>query len=131
MQEKRDYQLSASINEGILEIVIAGKVARETLDSLRSEIMTIMRETNAQAVLNDVRASTGPHDMVDAFFRTRDLPTHVKVVPAAMVDHPGNPEYKSFYETTAANTGMTVKWFTDMESARAWLKDKIDERSSV
>jgi hypothetical protein len=42
----------------------------------------------------------------------------------ALVDIPENAAIESFHETTAINGGLSLKWFTDIDAARAWLKSK-------
>jgi len=79
-------------------------------------------------VLCDIRALQGPQEIAAAYFRVRSIPTDVQILPLAVVDQPGNWEFKSFYETTAANAGQSLKWFTDVESARAWLKSKLKKQ---
>jgi hypothetical protein len=41
-----------------------------------------------------------------------------------VVDIPENSDYQSFHENTAVNAGMKLKFFTDIDAARAWLKSK-------
>ncbi len=125
MEENTNYKLSTSVNEGIVEIVITGELTKDTLDRLHAEVITIVRENNAKAVLCDVRSAKGPNEIVEAYFRARSIPQDVKILPSAVVDRSANWDYKSFYETTSANAGHSMKWFTDIESARAWLKSRF------
>ena len=116
MEEKTNYQLSSSVNEGILEIVGKGEVTETTIDRLHDEIIEIVMTKNAKAVLCDVRALKGPDDLGAACFRVRKIPPSVKGRPyAAVVDSLENADYQSFYETTAGNVGHLVKFFTDMK----------------
>lgn len=126
MEETADYNLSFSVHEGILEIVFTGEVTKSTVDRLHAEVMTIIQGENARAVLSDVRALKGHDDAVSsAYYRVRSIPPDVQRLPSAIVDPSADTAYRSFYETTASNAGMSVKWFTDIEAARAWLKSKI------
>lgn len=125
MEENADYQLSASVNDGIVEITIIGELTNKTLDKLRTEVITILREKNAKAVLCDVRALKGPNEITTAYFRARSIPQDVKLLPCAIVELKANPDYKTFYETTSANAGQTMKYFTDIEAARVWLKSRL------
>lgn len=126
MEEKTNYQLSSSVNEGILEIVGTGEVTKNTIDRLSAEIIKIVKAKNAKAVLCDVRALKGPDDLAAAYFRVRRIPQGVKGLPyACVVDSPKNMVYQSFYETTSANVGHLVKFFTDIEASRAWLKSRL------
>jgi hypothetical protein len=125
MEENTNYKLSTSVNEGIVEIVITGELTKNTVDRLHAEVITIVRENNGKAVLCDVRSAKGPHEIVEAYLRVRSIPQDVKILPSAVVDRSENWDYKSFYETTAANAGQSMKWFIDIESARAWLKSRL------
>ncbi|MBN1998386.1 hypothetical protein JW935_12585 [candidate division KSB1 bacterium] len=125
MEDQTNYRLSCSVSEGIVEIVITGELTKDTIDNLHVDVIEIIRGKNAKAVLCDVRNLKGPQEIVAAYFRARSLPTDVKILPSAIVERPGNWDFKSFYETTSANVGHIMKWFTDIESARAWLKGKL------
>jgi hypothetical protein len=125
MAEKENYQLSTMVNDGILEIVITGELTKDSIDMLRGEVIEIIRNTNAKAVLCDVRNAKGPQDITEAYYRSRSLPADVKIRPSAVVERSENWDYKSFYEATAANAGHILKWFTDIESARTWLKNRL------
>ena len=126
MKEKINYRLSSSVNEGILEIVGTGEITKNTIDRLHDEIIEIVKAENTKAVLCDVRALKGPEDIVAAYFRVRRIPPSVKGRPyAAVVAPPENRAYQSFYEITSVNVGHLVKFFTDIEAARAWLKSML------
>ncbi len=125
MEENTNYKLSTSVNEGIVEIVITGELTKNTVDRIHAEVITIIRESNAKAVLCDVSSAKGPHEIVEAYFRARSIPQDIKILPSAVVDRSENWDYKSFYETTAANAGQLMKWFTDIEAARTWLKSML------
>ncbi len=53
------------------------------------------------------------------------------MIPIAIVDKSVDFNYQSFFEATADNVGMTMKWFTDIESGRAWLKNKTGHQSKT
>ena len=126
MKENTDYQLSTSVSDGILEIIIKGELTKNTIDRLHAEVITIIRKEKAKAVLCDVRAARGPNDITAAYFRSRNIPSDVIKLPsAAVVELSTNSDFKSFYETTAANAGHLAKFFTDIEAARAWLKSRL------
>jgi len=127
MEENTTYQISTSVNDKILEIVVTGIIQRNALDRLRAEVITILRETKTKAILLDSRAAKGPHAISEAYYRARSVPLDVKTVPIAIVE-PENMEYQSFYETTAANTNLMMKYFTDIEAARTWLKGRFEDR---
>lgn len=127
MEEKTNYQLSTSVSEEIIEIVITGEVTKNTFNRLHAEVITIVKEKNAKAFLLDIRLLKRPPDEISAaYFRVRNRPLDVKRLPSAIVVDPSeNAAYQSFYETTAANVGHSIKFFTDIEAARAWLKSRL------
>lgn len=125
MQNKADYEISSSENEGIAEIAIRGSLTTGSLDELHDEVIAIIRSKNVKAVLCDVRALKGPQELTDAYYRSRSIPPDIMKLPAAVVELPTNLSYQSFFETTAANAGLSVKWFTDVDAARQWLKNQM------
>jgi hypothetical protein len=126
MEEKTNYHITTSMNEGIVEIVFTGKITEYTIKMLHNEVIRTIQDKNAKAVLSDVRALKGHNDaFAAAYFRARNIPEDIQKLPAAVVDLPGNEDFKSFYEITSANAGQRVKWFTDIESARTWLKSLL------
>lgn len=125
MEENTNYQVTTSVSNGILEIVITGELTKYTIDRIHDEVIKIIRENDAKAILRDIRAVKGPNEIGAAYFRVRSIPPDVKKLPAAVVDLSADIVYKSFYETTAANAGQSMKWFNDIEPARAWLKSKL------
>jgi hypothetical protein len=126
MEEKINYQLSISVNDGIVEIVITGEVTKNSIDRLHADVITIVKGKNAKAVLCDISALKGRYDeYAAAYFRTRSIPQDVRTLPSAIVDLSENAAFQSFYETTSANAGHLLKWFTDIETARTWLKSML------
>jgi hypothetical protein len=127
MEEKINYLISTSVNEGIIEMVMTGEVTNNTFDRLRADVVTIIREKKAEALLCDIRALKGPNDISVIYHRSRSIPADVRVIPAAMVKPLDNSSFQSFHETTAYNAGQLIKYFTDIEPARAWLKGLLEE----
>jgi hypothetical protein len=126
MEPGYNYQISASVNEGILEIIFTGEITGYDVNKLHNDVIMIIKEEKPRGVLNDLRALKGRYEnFADAYFRTRDIPRNTIRIPSAVVDTPKDTEYQSFYETTAANAGILIKWFNDIEEARAWLKSQI------
>jgi len=126
-EEKKDYQLSAAVKDGILEIIMKGEVTNNSLESLRADVIALMRDHHIRAVLLDAYALNGPNDIATAYFRVRSIPLDIKKIPVAIVEASDNEEFQSFYETTASNAGATAKYFTGIEAARTWLKSILEE----
>jgi hypothetical protein len=126
MEEKTNYHLSTSVSDNIVEIVITGELSRNALDKVRADVKSILWDTKAKAILVDSRDVKGPHEIVEAYFRARSVPPEMKIVPTAIVEPSEDKDFHSFYEVTASNTGLTLKFFTDVEAARAWLKSRLE-----
>jgi len=127
MTDKIAYQISISVNEGIMEIVLEGEVTAATINSLHLDVIKSIQEYEAIALLCDIRGLKGySEDYASAYFRVRTLPPDIKLLPAAIVLQPFGEAFASFYETTSSNAGHIVKWFTDIAAAKNWLKQQID-----
>ena len=124
MEEKAEYQILASVKEGLLEIVLKGQVAERTVKNLANEMITIIKGNGIKNVLIDVRAIKGRFGLTKAFNSVRSYPPDILRVNSAVVDLPENADYQSFQETTSINAGLPFKGFTDIDAARDWLKSK-------
>ena len=122
MEKNTEYQISSSVNDGILEIVLSGEVTRSNVEILKNEMTAIITASGIKKVLVDVRAIKGNFGYADAYNRVRNYPRDLLVIQVAFLDNPDKNEFKSFYETTAYNVGLHLKWFTDIDAAKNWLK---------
>jgi hypothetical protein len=127
MENKQKYIISTSVDEDILEIIITGEITRNFLEKLQNEVIAAIKSMNTQNVLIDVRALKGRFGFSEAYFRVRDYPSDLPRVNTACVDLIENAEYQSFHESTSVNAGLSFKWFSDIDPARAWLKSKSEK----
>ncbi len=124
MNDTPAYQFSASVQDGITVVVIAGKANESSIQESRRRVSAIIKESNVKELLIDVRAFKGPRSYVNTYLRVRSYPRDLVQPRVAFVDTEENAEYRTFHETTARNAGVPLKCFTDIEAARAWLKMK-------
>jgi len=122
MDEKAEYQISSSVNDGIVEIVMTGELVNSAHDKMSNEVIAITKDVNY--VLVDIRALKGRLGFTETYERVRNCPPHMYNTHIAMVDILENADYESFNETTSSNAGLNLKWFTDIDAARDWLKSK-------
>jgi hypothetical protein len=54
-----------------------------------------------------------------AYIEARNIPPDRPRINTAFIDIAENKIYGSFYETIALNAGISFKWFTDIDAARA------------
>jgi hypothetical protein len=124
MGNEAGYQLTSSEQEGIVEIVLSGVITRDGVKKLQDEVITIVRKFNTRVLLVDIRALKGRLGFAEAYSRVRSYPADTRGIHTAVVDVPENEEYQAFHETTSFNAGRSLKAFTDIDAARAWLKSK-------
>lgn len=122
MKQKAGYQISATVSEGILELVITGEVTEDMVQKLTDEVFAIIREKNTATLLVDVRSLKGRFGLGETYFRVRNYPPDRPRTITAVVDIQEHAAYESFHEIAATNAGLNMKWFTDINDARAWLK---------
>jgi hypothetical protein len=124
MANEAEYQISSSVNDGILEIVLTGEFRRGTLEKIKDEVVAIEKSVNIKSDLIDVRKAKGYPSIIEIYSFARSFPSDRPRMNTAIVDTAVNADIKSFLETTASNTGLSFKCFTDIDAARAWLKRK-------
>ena len=119
MEKKEKYQVSSSVNEGILEIVVIGDVTASTYENVVNEVNTIIKANNATKAIADFRAIEGRIDPTEMYRYIRSYNAILFDIQYAIVDLPENVHYK----TAAKNAGLkSLMWFTDMDAARKWIK---------
>jgi len=117
-----DYEIKTSVKDGIAEIAVSGVLKRIYYNKMQKELDEIVRKVNVNNILLDARSLDGRYGIAETYLRVRNYPPHVLEKRFALVDIAENADYASFHENTARNIGMDMKWFTDIEKARAWLK---------
>jgi hypothetical protein len=122
MEKEAEYQISSSVNDGILEIVITGELADSDHDKMSKEVIAIIKGVNV--VLVDTRLLEGRFGIIETYERVKNYPPYMYKIHIAMIDTLENAKLRSFHETTALNAGLNFKWFTDIDTARDWLKSK-------
>lgn len=122
MKKKRDYDISSSVNGRIFEMVLTGNVTEDLVETLQNEVLAAAKASGTMLLLIDVRSLKGRFGFEEAFHRVRNYPLdRPRKRHTAVVDITENAEFQSFHETTGLNAGLSMKWFTDIEAARAWL----------
>ena len=125
MKKKAEYQMTSSVNEGILEIILTGKVTNEDTENIIKKIITVRKSINTKCELIDVRTLKGRLGISETYDVLRKLPADSLTMNVAFVDIVECVEYNLFYQATVLNLGLSWKWFIDIDAARAWLKSKL------
>jgi hypothetical protein len=124
METNVEYQISTSLNEGILEILLTGEESQSNVAKMKNEIDSIIINSAVKNVLIDCRALRERLGITKTYERVRSYAPEIYKVKIVLIDLPEHADYQKFHETTALNAGMRFKWFTDADDARTWLKGK-------
>lgn len=128
MVNKAEYQISSSVNEGILEIVLTGEFRSGSLEQIKNEVVAIEKSVNTKSELIDVRKIKGHPSVIEIYYFARSFSSDRPRMNTALVDIAHNADIKSFLENTAFNAGMSFKCFIDIDAAREWLKSKYKKK---
>jgi hypothetical protein len=124
MEKKAEYQLTTSVNEGLFEIIMTGKVTAGSIEKLHDEVAVVIKATGIENLLVDVSAVEGRFRIAETYlYVMRSFPDKPEV-DNAVVDIPDNAKYLSFYDDKATNAGLSVKGFANIDAARDWLKSR-------
>jgi hypothetical protein len=119
MKETQEFQISISSNDGILEIIAVGKLTGRNVSAFQKEINAI-RAGRGDRILLDVRLLTERN--ADTFYNVR-RPENASG-KTAVLDLPENKYVEPLLERVARYTPMQLKWFSDIDAAKAWLKSE-------
>ena len=121
--DKDAYQIGFSWNEDIMEITITGHTSIHNAPEIAQDVINMMSEHRPDKVLIDSTKIVGRTSLVDTYFSARQYPIHRhRPAKLAVIDIPENRDYFEFHETTAANAGVPIKYFTDIDEAVKWLQ---------
>ena len=119
MQNNAKYQIASSMDEGILNIVITGTLTRFNISNLQKEIDSL-KAAKGDKLLVDARALNEGLGYEDVIYHVRS--PEKATGKTAIVDLPEKKQIESFYKTLTINTYYKLKWFSDIDEARTWLK---------
>lgn len=126
MGKEKQYSISSFVKDGILEIVVTGEHSTPSArKAMMNEIIDMEKSANVAKQLVDIRKLKGRLTAFEVYDLVRDYPEDRPKMIVALVDTPENAEKASFHETTASNAGLVFRWFTDIDEARNWLKNKL------
>ena len=111
MATKTDFQISSSVNEGILEIILTGEFRSGSLEQIKNEVIAIEKSVNIKSELIDVRKVKGHPGVLEIYSFARSFPSDRPRMNTAIVDIAVNADLKSFLEDTASNAGKSFKCY--------------------
>lgn len=119
MEKKSEYQISTSVNEGILEVIITGMITGNNVSKMQQEV-DALRAGKGDTILLDVRAVSEGKMYSDTLYYLRQ-PANA-TGKTAILDSPGNECLQPFFERLSRGSFFKVKWFSDIDAAKRWLK---------
>jgi len=127
MENQPAYQISSSVNDGVLEVVLKGKAIGMTYEKMRNEVDAIIKANNATKAIIDVRTLEGRLKTSEIYRYVRNHSSVIYEIQVAIVDLPENADYS----TAVKNAGLLFTWFTDIDAARNWIKRKPSKVHSI
>ena len=122
------YSLISHRDGDLLVIEIRDARAADNLE-ISAELRRRILEEAPLGVLIDIRGNSEYPTPVTSYNRISRQFEHVNQpteIPFAIVDSGERSEDHSFQEDLVANRGYTLRFFHDVEPARAWLKQQIE-----
>ena len=120
MENKVEYQITSSVNDGIFEIIETGELTERTFEKMTNEVGAIIKANGVKKALWDIRALKGRMENTNFYHHSRNSTSGIYDIQFAIVDIPE----KAHYETVAKNAGLSWKGFADIDAARTWFKSE-------
>jgi hypothetical protein len=123
-QKKDDaaYSFSTSVKEGIFEIIINGELTSDSIPLLMKELNDAVISSKAEKVLVDVRKVQSHFGYAETYLLAVKNPSCFDKIPTAIFHDPVDSRLGSFHEDLMIKNGLLLRWFTDIDMARNWLK---------
>ena len=119
---KMDFAVGVVRREDILWIEITGKASSRNAGEIARTVFEAVQEHKPPKALIDCRKLVGRLSLTETYYHVREYPAQPHVVSkSAIVDLSENAEYYNFHQVTAANVGVPMKYFTDIDTAVEWL----------
>lgn len=122
-----EYEISRVAGEPFLLVTLHVDVTRALVLEFAQAASAEAGKLGLPGVLVDVRQSRSAEAVFGQYTLARDL-LNADVDPRLRVASVVSPEDHShdFVETVTRNRGFNVRLFTDMEAAKAWLREDTD-----
>lgn len=123
LESKDLYQISTSWNEDTLEMRLSGQGTPNNADLIAKKVFEIVEVRRPKKVLIDITNMRGRLGIIDTYRRVQDYPPIHVIAKTAVVDLPENHDQYAFHETAMVNLGFQIRFFSDIQKARAWLEE--------
>jgi hypothetical protein len=130
MEKKAEYQLTTSVNEGMFEIIMTGKVTASTVENLDKEVTAIVKANGIDNLLVNIHALEGRFRIAETYLYVRHSLSGRQTVNDAVVNIPENASFLAFYKDIASYAVLSVKGFTNIDATRDWLNQQVKRYNS-
>ena len=119
MENITAYQISSSMNDGILELVITGTAIGNEFEKMMLKVDSILEAINAKEVILDIRTFEEHIESITTIYQyTVKHNFFIHGVKTAVVDF----QEKTSFAMALKTAGVSVERFIDMDLARKWVK---------
>jgi hypothetical protein len=118
MENNVAYQISSSVNDGIIEVVITGSSIGDTFEKMMYEVDAILEANDAKEVIFDIRSFEEHIDSTTFYHYAKKHNFFIYGVKTAVVDL----QAKTSFAIALKNAGVPVERFADIDLARKWIK---------
>src|SRR4030042_1061789 len=118
-----EYELTSSMNNGILEINISGNGNNGNTGDMASKVIDLVKISRPGRVLVDIQSIQSRIDIGNVFNLVNNFSDDIPWIMTAIVDREGNRRKieTDFFETVSVNMDYATRYFTNIDAARIWL----------
>ncbi|HOU50371.1 MAG: anti-sigma factor antagonist [Smithella sp.] len=127
MGRNAEYEITSSVKDGVFEVTLVGELSESNVEKMQRDFSSIIKANGVQDMLVDIRDLDGRFMVESAYRHIERILTDQPNVNIAIVDFPDNLDFASHFEKSTMQSGQSLKCFTDMDAARAWLKSNKEE----
>ena len=121
--EENHYKVDVSWDKDVLLITISGKATKQNASEMAKSVFGAQEELKPPKVLIDCTELEGRLSIIETYFHVKEYPKLKHPTKRAILDKPENREFFTFHETTSVNSGVKMKYFTDIDKALNWLNE--------
>jgi len=88
METAKEYQISSSVNDRFLEVVVTGNAIDSEFEKMMNEVDSILKANRAKKAIFDIRAIGGRLPHTELYRFVRNHPSIIYEIPSAIVDIP-------------------------------------------
>ncbi len=131
------YSVKHNVEENMIIAEVKGEVGFSALQELGAEIMRVAKQENCQYILTDLREAYLEVTVSEIYFLPQNLAKIARMQEVKLFDvkrafvAAKDQEILRFYEIVSHNQGQGTRLFYDIEEAKNWLREYIQNCMAV